>query len=211
MINYKFIEYNDANDYSASGYFNLGKGKQNDTFFYSQGLYLRYHAYDDLYEIGLYDQDRIDEVREFIHNNSVGYTIIDDTIGCKLAGEAEARESAFEEGGIYIYAGADLVSIELLDPEYFFEVLQMPIYSPEEEQEFKSAFDANMKVTIADDSLLELLMEFCDEYPDIVIRNNDSESPYGFYYDNEFIIPRKMFKIRIHAYDDANKAILING
>ncbi len=204
MINYKYMEYKGSHDYSTSSYFNLGKGKQNDTFFYSQDFYLRYHAYDDLYEIGLYDQDRIDEVKEFVHGNCVGYTIIDDTIGYRSTGEAEA-------GGIYIYARADLISMELLDPEYFFEVLEMPIYGPEDEQEVKSVFDANMKVTIADDKLLKQLMAFGDGYPDIVIRNNDLESPYGFHYDNEFIIPRKMFKIRIHAYDDVNKAILING
>ena len=192
----------------TNSYLGLERRFSKDTFFVSPDFYLWYHVNDDLCEIGLYDKNRIAEVREFVHKNPKGYKLVDDTVNCALTDEATEQNTRYREG-LYLYASADLVLISLTDPEYVMEVLEAPIYGPEEENLLLSYIASDMKISAGDNNLCKALSEMNDSYPDIVL-GSKNDSFCGLYYSNEFIVPSRMVNVSIVSSDEPEIKCFVN-
>ncbi len=195
MINYS-VKYDEAM-YKTDYYFGLGRIPPQDTFFSSPDFYLRYHAHDDRYEIGIYNPATIAEVKSFIHHFPNGYKLLDDTIDCNPTDESGEQSAVFSEG-LYLYAKGNLVSIQLDDPESVMLDLAIATYNPKEKKDLQEYLASNMKISVGDIALYRTLSELSKKYPNIVLGGTE-DTFWGLYYCNEFLVPGRMVTINIHS------------
>ena len=136
--------------------------------------------------------------------------LIEDTIGDRLNDMEGEQPSAFKTSGLFFYVEANLVSIDLLDPDFFEMLLTMPIYGPEEEDLYLEYFSSNMKVSTGDLILKDTLNELKKGYPDIILGYTKDNSSYGVYYENEFVVPQKMIIVNLQSSADPEKTMSLN-